>query len=274
MRRVLAAVAFASLSIALVACSYIFELPSLDFTLDAGIATEGGLGDGGPVGDGGPPPIFKPPPPPFCSSLTTPKVFCADFDDASPPTVDSVGTPQSQAGQLIVVDSVSLSPTRSLLLSASGAGSRALVVRSGVGATAGVTFSMDALVSKWLTTSAEIASVTLTGAGATCGVHLIGSGGSGGGWSVVQSCATDAGPQTVTSDAAHPIDPGSWHRFAVSVALGAPKKVTLDIDGVLTVDVGALDTFEPGQAAVSFGLDAMADGSAVVFLDDLLITSP
>jgi hypothetical protein len=266
MQRGAAVVSLAGIS--LVACSYILELPSTDVSLassDAAPVSDGATGDADPA------PVRRQPAPPFCASQTAPNLFCADFDATNAPDPSTVGSVKTQTGQVSVIDSVSQSPPRALLATASGASSQASVLHTVGASPGGLTVAFDVLVSTWQTTQAQIAQIALPGASSTCAARVVGASNA---WSVVQECSTDTTPTTVTSDAGHAVETNAWRRFVLSVKFDAPKRVTLDIDGVRVVDVGALDAFDPSAPSVTFGVDRVADGTVVLFQDNLLITSP
>jgi len=248
------------------ACSYVFELPASDVapSTPAG-ARDAGIDVRPPESDAD----TREAQAPFCASRAEPSLACIDFDNVS--NVAALGVLDvGEGSQLALVTSIPLSPPRALLAVTSGA--PASVTRDVGNGAAGITFGFGLLVSAWRGT-AEAAVLNLANGVTTCRVALTGVDGQ---WSVAQSCA-DGGVETgrVVTRSERPIEPSRWHRFVLTLGFGTPKTLALAIDGVRVVDVPGLDALAGASAAVTLGIAGPGAGaSAIVFEDDVLVTSP
>jgi hypothetical protein len=254
------------------ACSFIFELEP---STQALVGADGASDAPAPVTDGPDPTVPdvapRPPPPPFCESRAQPTVFCADFDDEPAPQPSIVGEARTRDGRIALVSAVSLSPARSLSTIVSAPDGSAALVRALEGTPDGLTVSFDMLISSLQATSIQLTQIELRTGDSSCVIRLFG----GATWSIAQSCTLEAGaPTSVITDTPRAVEQKGWHRYAMSIAFTPTKKVTFDVDNVRVVDVAALDAMNPAPTFVTFGIDSATGGSAVVFEDNLVITSP
>lgn len=255
------------------ACSYVFELPSTnpiaplpDAALeDAADAGDASITDAAPSFDA--PPVVR-----FCDSQTSPSVYCSDLDEEPPPALASIGTTDAASGQLLLSNAVALSPPRSLLSSVSGDNAVGSLTRALGSDPEALRLSFDMLVSAWATVDARLSGVELATGDTRCVVRLDGSATT---WALTQVCSV-AGVETakITTPTTSPIARARWQRFAIGVTLAPTRTVTLDIDGVRVVDVPAVDALVRGQASIALGTTLLANGTATIFQDNVLVTAP
>lgn len=242
MRRLLLGLAFAVTA----ACSFVFELPESPLVpADAALLEDA-------------PAIDVPPPPRFCQADAG--LYCVDFDDEPPIDVAAIGPLAVSDGTLVLSSAVAHSPQRSLLARTFGADASAAVTRAL--ATDALTLSFRQLVSAWETTNAELARIEL----GSCSVGLVGTATT---WAVKQSCAP---ADDVTTATTLPIVRGRWQHFVLSVAFAPTPTVVLLVDDVRAVDVASILT--RGPASIGLGIAHAPSGSATLFHDDVLVTTP
>lgn len=266
----------ASLVSGLVACSYIFEstVPDSDvlptITQDANNVTDGQAEDVAPVSDASPFDAAIP----FCASQTPAPVFCADFDDDPPAALDSFGTTEAVSGALSIANTISRSPSRSLLSSVTaGSASTAALVHPLGSSPSEVTLSTSILVTSWSPTEARLATLRLTDGGPTTCLVWLGT--SAKSYVVTERCTTnDVETGKLTTDTARPVELRKWLHVRMALKLAPQKTLTVDLDDVRVVDVAALDAITAAPVSAVFGIQSAAGGAGVVFEDNLLVTSP
>jgi hypothetical protein len=261
MRRLVIA---STLAGSLAACSYIFHLPAqreadADASTDAGVHVEG---DGEADSEAAAPASSSGS---FCATHT-PSLYCEDFDGTPPPNLASVGTVSTKDGTVAVDETTFLSAPAALRTSVIGTGSIATFTHALNGTPEGVTLSFDMLVSAWNTPRAQLASIKLEGAG-SCQFQLLADTTN---YAVVQDCTTESIPTSTQRN----VDVGHWHRFSLSIRFQPKATVTFTFDGAAVVDAAALPAIQPSRTSVSLGFAFANSGSAVLFHDNVLVTSP
>jgi hypothetical protein len=270
MRRTpLVALAFAGT----MACSYIFELPATTTIpgVDGGI--DGSFDASVDAPTDAPPHYDAPPVIPFCATQTPPFLFCADFDDEPKVDLATVGELDVDGGVLVLSSAVSHSPPRSLLASiVRGTNAEASVVRALGTDPDGITLSFDMLVSAWTASKAELTAIELIGTNSDCSIRLDGNATT---WLVTQVChASGAETANVTTSSSAPVVKSHWQRFTLSVRFSPTKSVSLDVDGSRVLDAAGVDPLARAQASISLGTHLLPSGSATLFQDNVLVTSP
>lgn len=241
---------------AMPACSRVFELSPAD-----------------PPPDGGPIILQDVAvPPPFCEPRLGTALYCQDFDSNVVPTLPDLGTAKEKDGKVEVVSAISLSPPRGLVSNVSGSSASAAVVRSLQSSPNGVTLSADMLIATWTTDGAQMLQIELADGPSLCNVRLIGGATT---WSVLQVCSRDGieSARTLTATTA-PIVKSRWQRFGLSVGFQPRSSVSLTIDDVEAMRERALPDVHAAQTSIAYGVDLAEAGGAVVFTDNVLVTTP
>lgn len=261
-----------ALALAGTACSYVFDLPSSGVLPSEpdGAAGDAGVGDASP--EDAPAPYVPPTPVPFCETQEAPFLYCGDFDDEPAPTLADIGPVQAIDGQLSFSSAVAMSPSRSLLVVAGGASAVASVSRDLAEEPDGVTLSFDLLISAWTISEAELSGLTLADATGACAVRL---GATATTWTLTQRCRSgDAETAREVSDSKTSIVRGRWQRFRLGIAFTPTTNAFLEIDGARVLEVPGAAPARRARTSFDLGVTSLHDGSATLFQDNVLVTTP
>lgn len=262
MRRTVFALAIGVSGALTPACSRIFDLPTPEAD-----PVDGGSGEGGPF-------IRQDVDvaPAFCATLDAGALYCQDFDGNETPTLPDLGTVKQREGAIAIATTIALSPPRALAATVSGTLAAASLVRSLEAAPNGATLSTDILVSKWGGAGAQLLQLELADGQVVCTVRLLAGAQT---WSALQICTRD-GVETERKETAstEPVVLQRWQRVALTVGFQPRASISAAIDGRQILREPGLVDLHAANTSISYGIDGAEAGSAAVFVDNVLVTSP